>query len=186
MLQYERKFPVPPRSRRSVPLFGPSLGAVFSHSQLDTTLRHMLQWVAATQPDILDPAHVGRYSWHSFRINLACSLKHLKVEDVDIQRYCRWASSASVNTYGRFDMPEYSDMMEKAAAVHFSGAQASTLRASLPQIDNDHRYAMFHELAQSELPDDSDVASSSTLPDDVLAAADNLELQGGTGQGSSS
>ena len=77
-------------------------------------------------------------------------------------------------------------MMDKAAAVHFSGAQASTLRKSLPHIDDDHRNAMFHELAQSDLPDDTDVASSPTLPDDVLDAANNLEHQGGTNHGSSS
>lgn len=186
MLQYERRFPVPPQARRLVPLFGPSLGAVFSHSQLDTVLRHMLQWVAADQPMLLDAAHIDRYSWHSFRINLACCLKHLKAPDADIQRYCRWSSQASVDTYGRFDMPEYSDMMSRAAQVHFTGAQAATLRRSLPHIDDDHRYILFHELASIELPEDSDVAGSATLPDDVLEAADSTGHQGGICQGSSS
>ena len=83
-------------------------------------------------------------------------------------------------------MPEYADMMEKASRVHFTGAQAATLQQTLPSIDNDCQYMMLHELVSTELPDESDVASSAALPDDVLDTADSTEHQGGVGQDSAS
>ena len=54
MLTLEANFHVQSRAdRKAVPLFGPSLGAAFTHSQLDATLPLLLRKVTATRLTVI-------------------------------------------------------------------------------------------------------------------------------------
>ena len=54
VLMIEKHFPVQTRSeRKAMPLFGPSPGVAFTHSQLDALLPQLLRAVITIQPDLL-------------------------------------------------------------------------------------------------------------------------------------
>ena len=60
---------VTPPKRDSTPLFGPSPGEEFTHSQLDMALWQLLSHGAS-----VPASELHNYSVHSFRIYAACSL----------------------------------------------------------------------------------------------------------------
>ena len=149
VLCMERDFPVPDRfRRRRTPLVGPALGEAFSRAQMDSLLAGALQAVAQGHPDVLSPARVQRYSWHSFRISLACRLKALDYDDSTIMEACRWASTHSLRLYARISKREYAAMVHKASNVQIDSVQAATLWQNSPPIDDDHRFGFAERLAQ--------------------------------------
>jgi len=158
MLRMERYFPVAARAaRKAMPLFGPTAGMAFTHSQLDAVLPQMLRTVAENHPLALQLEHISRYSWHSFRIALACALKSLTlsdgtqaVTDATIQALCRWATPQSLNAYARINRSQYAGIIQKAGDVVFDSVQAATLWKQSPVIDDDARYYMMEAWATKE------------------------------------
>ena len=157
VLMLEQQFPAQSRAaRKATPLFGPTVGKSFTPSQLDHLLPQLLQVVVRLRPDLLDKAHIHRYtySWHSFRIALACALRSLslqdgsrKVSDATIQALCRWSSPQSLQVYARIDPGDYAQLLEQAGHARFNPIQAATLWAECPAIDDDSRYVFAESLA---------------------------------------
>jgi len=153
MLMMEQQFPVQSKTdRKATPLFGPSLGNAFTHSQLDHLLVDLLMVVSEKtkqdQPDLLPAEHIKRYSWHSFRIALACALKALNASDATIQALCRWASTQSLRVYARINRTDYADLVQRAGQVKFDSVQAATLWNQAPRIDDDATYIFAEAMAR--------------------------------------
>jgi hypothetical protein len=161
MLQLELQFPLQTRAeRRKHPLFGPSLGQAFSSDQLDSFLPVLLLHVANTQPQLLAASDIKRYSWHSFRIALACALKSMDVPDSTIQAMCRWASPESLKLYARMSIGQYAELLQKAERATFDSVQATGLLRQTPFIDNDHKFifnAALADLVDNHTPTPGDV-----------------------------
>ena len=154
LAQLEATFPVAASERSSTPLFRASGDAPLTHSQLDSMLAKSLHFVASTQPDLLSPDHLHRYSWHSFRRGLAMGLRKLKVPDHLIQMYCRWASPRSLEAYALLDMDQYADQIAEAEQQTFKTISGKP-DYQLPQIDDDDRHIhMAAMAAQLDMPED--------------------------------
>ena len=158
LLCMERDFAVQPRHRRRlVPLVGPVMGQSFSQAQMDTLLEGALTAVARKHPTSLPLARVSRYSWHSFRISLACRLKACgKYDDSTIQEACRWASSHSLRLYSRISKKAYADMLQDASNVQIDSVQAATLWRKCPPIDEDYRFGFVERLATHMASDEAE------------------------------
>jgi hypothetical protein len=155
MLQMEILYPVQSKAdRKRTPLFGPQLGLPFTCSQLDHFLPMVLKKVAMERPDLLPLKDICRYSWHSFRIALACAMRSLSlhdksIDDATIQTFCRWATTDSLKVYARISVQDYTDILDKASKATFNSVQAATLWRDAPFIDDDHRYGFMEGLANT-------------------------------------
>jgi hypothetical protein len=160
ILLMEMEHPVYGRDQRKlVPLFGPVLGESFTHSQVDLYLPRLLQAVCVSHPHLLQAEHIRRYSWHSFRIALACALRSMMladgsrgVTDETIQALCRWATPTSLKAYARLDGLQYANLLTEASKVRFNNIQAASLWKEAPLIDDDHRYELVEQLALTAVP----------------------------------
>ena len=103
----ERAFPVYDLARQNVPLFANDSGGPFTHSQLEKFLSSALAFLVPME-------HVKDYSWHSFRIYLACALDKAKCPHDKIKRICRWISDESLFTYIRPGAEMYEEWLPKA------------------------------------------------------------------------
>jgi hypothetical protein len=81
-----------------------------------------------------------KYSWHSYRITLACKLLHNGVDDSIIQRICRWETSESIKVYGRLKAPQYMDIITAAKGVRLDSISAEPLMRRMPQLDEHVRW----------------------------------------------
>jgi len=107
----ELSFPVPHLSRDSYPLIpiGHAKRA-WTESELRTTFKAALSTVV--------PAHEAKlYSWHSFRVYLACAMQTLGCSDSQVQAFVRWRSAKSVPYYQQLGRSQYEDMMRRVALV---------------------------------------------------------------------
>ena len=146
-LKMEIAFPVQRREdRMRIPLVGPAFGEAFSSGQLDGIFKAMMQTVAALHPTELYVAWLDRYSWHSFRISLACRLRP-HCDDSTIQTLCRWATPTSMKLYARLGRSQYSSLLDRAETVDLDAVQAATLWRSCPHIDDDHHFEFAADLA---------------------------------------
>ena len=164
MLQLELQYPVQQRSqRKSTPLFGPTMGQAFTHSRLDHLLHKLLQKVSEMHPTILPVQAIGRYSWHSYRIGLACALRAItlrdgsKVSDGTIQAMVRWATPQSLQAYARMGRQDYADLIDQSRRVVLDSVQAASLWQTAPHCDDDHLYEYLDKV--------KDLIASATDPD---------------------
>jgi len=145
LAQMEMDFPVLPAMRSSIPLFFESFerGIVtpFMPQTLDAALRLMLS-------HLVGPAQASRYSWHSFRITLACSLMAANYPEGVIQRMCRWKSVESLKAYARLDSATYMETLAKVRQVRLEQTQTSRLLTQIPQINADGQW----QLIQANIP----------------------------------
>jgi hypothetical protein len=118
----ELAFPVSGPQRRDTPLFVEGDGRPFKPSSLDTVLKHMLRLLVPSDK-------VSSYSWHSFRITLACSLLKAGASARQIQALCRWQSDRSLQIYARLGASDYGDLLDKANGVDISQVNISQLPA---------------------------------------------------------
>jgi hypothetical protein len=102
----ELERPVPAHLKRETPLFVQSDGKPISATTYDSILRSALKALA--------PEDKHRYSWHSFRIHLACSLKEAGVPDYEIQALCRWQTMESLRIYARLNATTYTGFLDRA------------------------------------------------------------------------
>ena len=113
--------PVEPGQMKSTPLF--SAGPTFEpmrHHDLDDSLKALVH-------DAFGAALAGNYSWHSFRIGLACALLAAGAPESTILALCRWRSPASLRVYARLSFDEYTSWLEAAEAQHVQAIQGPNL-----------------------------------------------------------
>ena len=84
-----------------------------------------------------------RRKWLRVRISQST---HLDVDDATIQALCRWATTRSIEIYGRLSKAQYADYVEAAGSATFDSIQARTLWTECPTIDNDDRYAFLESI----------------------------------------
>ena len=123
--ELELEVPCRGAARDATPLFTDEDGSPFTHGQLDHLLNELLK--AA-----FGPQRAAVYSWHSFRIGLACALHAAGCSDGHIQLICRWASPESLKIYRRVGASEnafWCDRAEKAVIDSLN-------MANIPIVDN--------------------------------------------------
>ena len=139
---------VPPQRRRSSPLFvsdanGTPMGANLADQLLKGLLEQAIESIERR----------SRYSWHSFRIGLACALLAAGASPQTIQALCRWKSVESLAIYARLGPEDYGDWLQKARRANVTAIQTT----SLPPID-DHSYAAFLAQITDEISPVEDTA----------------------------
>ena len=92
-------------------------------SFLRKALRALLLW-------FLSPEQADWYSWHSFRVGLACALLAAGAPDSIILASCRWRSTASLRIYARLNREVYGQWLDNADGQSLSSVQG----ANLPQL----------------------------------------------------
>lgn len=123
----ELTFPVAPAARKEVPLFCVARDhAPLRHKSLDDILHALLV-------EALGTTRAKRYSFHSFRIALACELLAANASTELIQALCRWRSDASIKLYARLNPEDYAHWIMAAADQEAT----SILASNLPTIDAD-------------------------------------------------
>lgn len=160
MIMQEIAFPATNRDqRKATPAYGPTMGVAFTCAQLDKLLPDLLRAVADLKPTVLRHEHIPRYSWHSFRIGLACRLRNSKrsdgsrkYDDETIQALCRWATPLSIKVYGRLSRSHYAEILEEVGGMALDQAQTATLWQECPWIDDDHQYEFLHGLQMDLQP----------------------------------
>jgi hypothetical protein len=131
--QLELSWPVSGPERRATPLFAGDDSKAFTASTLDTVLRNMLCTMMTTKE-----AHA--FSWHSFRIFLACSLLSAGASGSQIQALCRWQSDRSLRVYARLACTDYAALLQRANGQDIG--QINTAR--LPALDEANFVQQLH------------------------------------------
>ena len=114
------------RSLGSTPLFGPSCGAEFTHSQVDRAFFLLLEHGGGvTRASLTD------YSVHSFRIFLCCALFNADCPRALIKRLLRWRGDESLDVYGRTDDHVWAKWLDGTLGALVD----SSVVGRLPQVD---------------------------------------------------
>ena len=95
---------------------------------------------------VLPPPERVKFSWHSFRIGLACALLAKGAQPELIQAMCRWKSTQSLIIYARLNPETYGSWVMKAHTATVSSIQT----ANLPAFDDAACAAVLAQLADSE------------------------------------
>ena len=91
----------------------------------------------------MSKSEASRYSWHSFRIGLACALLAKGARPELTQALCRWKSPESLVIYARLNAEAYGDWVLSALSARISSVQT----ANLPPIDDADCAALPTEVA---------------------------------------
>ena len=124
----ELTIPVTASARPMTPLISPDGVTAFTGSQLDSVLKSLL-----LRPSGVGAAAAGRYSWHSARIYLACSLLAAGATSAQIQALCRWQTEDSLRIYARLNPQHYRALLDAAGRADVS----SVTTASLPPLSDE-------------------------------------------------
>ena len=112
--------------RGSTPLFTTDDGKAFTGYFLDRLLRLMLTLIVGA-------TEATKYSWHSFRIFLACALMASGATSAQIQAMCRWRSDEALAIYARTNRSAYCAMLKRALYANIDSIRTS----NLPDIDEE-------------------------------------------------
>ena len=93
--------------RRTTPLFMDNQARPTTGNEADKWILKALAAVKST----------AKYSWHSFRVALACSLLASNASHSEIQALCRWQSEASLRIYARMPQPHYHSLLRACTPV---------------------------------------------------------------------
>ena len=116
----------PTNDRAKEPLISPDGLKPFAAAYLDRLLPRLLT-------PIVGAARAKLYSWHSFRIMLACALLASGATRGMIQALCRWQSEESLNIYARLNATTYCSWIQRmlrADILSVSAANLPTLSSS--------------------------------------------------------
>ena len=138
MAQMELEFMVRGKDRESTPLF--TTKAVANKPVKFADVEGLLRPLLVVSGGCLEEEAI-LYSWHSFRIFLACALKAAGTSDADTQVMLRWKSAASLHAYVRMDQEDQIALLEAGlqAGIKIDVRQA----ANLPELDD---YFLGHAL----------------------------------------
>ena len=149
--------PVATQDLRCTPLFTMSRrGEPLGYNFLSTVLTALL-------PSVVPAEQISNYSWHSFRIGLACALRAAKAPDWVLLALLRWRSPSSIPGYGRVSFETAASWLDQAAVQEASSLQATNLPYTvsaprdipLPNALSDEAYSYLdHALSQSLLSSD--------------------------------
>ena len=113
--------PVPAGRLRATPLFtSTSLFEPMRHRDLDCSLHALLVVVFGAQG-------AEKYSWHSFRVGLACALLAAGAPESTILALCRWRSASSLRVYARISFEDYTSWLRRAEAEDVRAIQGPNL-----------------------------------------------------------
>ena len=106
-------------------------GTPFTKTQVDAGLKDMIKRV-------IPEAQRSKFSFHSYRIWLACALDRANCPPSKIKRILRWISDEALNTYVRDGEKMYGTWLDAAADSTVQTVQTSnlpSLEAILQHID---------------------------------------------------
>ena len=69
----------------------------------------------------------GMYSWHSFRVGLACALLAAGAPESTILALCRWRAASSLRVYARITFEDYTSWLRRAEAEDVRAIQGPNL-----------------------------------------------------------
>jgi hypothetical protein len=122
----ELETPCAASDRHCTPLFADANGSAFTYAVLHAELRKLLAALYGAK-------RAAAYSWHSFRIGLACALHAADCPDAVIQLICRWANPASLKVYRQMGIEKNIYWTERAQHVVFDATRVN----NIPALDND-------------------------------------------------
>ncbi|KAL1514731.1 hypothetical protein AB1Y20_003818 [Prymnesium parvum] len=128
-------------ARRSTPLFADEHGNPFNYFTLNDWLRKLLSALVGQQA-------AAAFSWHSFRIELACLLRAAGCPDSLIQLICRWKCPESVQKYAQVGTAQNVDWLQRAHHVQFDAVRTNNMVA----LDNADAYAQLDQRAFGRAP----------------------------------
>ena len=118
-----------------MPLFCDDAGLPFTRAQLDRALDVCLRSVLHVETS-------SNYSWHSYRVTLACLLDSQGVPHDKIKKMLRWVSDEALQTYVRPNDETMAAYMDKVLRGRVSSVQARGLPHVLdpaPHLEMVHR-----------------------------------------------
>ena len=127
--ELERAAALAPAARASTPLFGPTVGAEFTHAEVEAAFFHMLHCGGGVPEAELDD-----FSIHSLRIFVACALMACGVARPVIKRLLRWRGDESLEIYARLNDDEWRAHVRSTYAARVDSTVAARL-ASIGPID---------------------------------------------------
>ena len=107
LVEQELMFPVRGVGRSDVPLFSDEKGQPFSKRQIATSFNAMLRLVVPA-------SDLKKFSFHGYRIYVACALDAAQCPPDKINRILRWISDESLRTYVRDGEQIYTKWLDKA------------------------------------------------------------------------
>ena len=110
-------------------MYGPSLGAEFTHWEVETYFEIMMLFGAG-----VTLAELLHYSIHSIRIWVACALMSKNVPRHTIKRLLRWRGDLSLEIYARLNDDELASHVASTYSAHVDSTIAGQL-ARLGTID---------------------------------------------------
>ena len=131
--------------RISRPLFMNDKGEPFTGQQVDAGLRDMLK---LNCPEVQHK----KFSFHSYRIWLACALDNVNCPPSKIKRILRWISDESLSTYCRENAEMYSAWLDRAATAEVNPVQT----CHLPSVEAILQYVDCPEQMESDYEDDDE------------------------------
>jgi hypothetical protein len=176
---YALHCPVPATELRSTPMFtyGPGLEALRRD--------FLLKVLKAALLTFMEPSLCALYSWHSFRVGLACALRAAQAPDWVILALLRWRSASSIPGYGRINYGASEAWLDAAGQQGVDSRQTASLpglhAAALVSLPNALKPGTYEFLSEAHsiasLDRDRILALASSLPatdDDEFMS----ELQG--------
>ena len=122
----ELTVPAVGQQRHMVPLISADNKQPLAAGQLDSMLQRILKRVVGN-------ANASKYSWHSARIYLACSLLAAGASVAQIQALCRWQTEDSLRVYARLNPGSYNALLTRAASADVLSVSV----ASLPPLSSE-------------------------------------------------
>ena len=122
----ELTVPAVGQQRHMVPLISADNKQPLAAGQLDSMLQRILKRVVGK-------ANASKYSWHSARIYLACSLLAAGASVAQIQALCRWQTEDSLRVYARLNPGSYNALLTRAASADVLSVSV----ASLPPLSSE-------------------------------------------------
>ena len=114
--------------RDAAPLFSSEPGVAFFRSAIDAALRDaLLCFVSADR--------ASTYSFHSWRIRLACKLRAAGCDNPTIQALVRWNTDRAIALYARYEREDYWSILQRAGRHDATSVQFT----ALPELDESHR-----------------------------------------------
>ena len=128
--------------RAATPLISPDGTQPFKGAALAALFGHMLRHVVG-------PTKAKAYSFHSFRVFLACSLLASGATAPQIMALCRWQTEESLAIYARLNPDVYSNLLERSLRADIS----SVSTANLPTFSGEDTLRELFRDADTELSD---------------------------------
>ena len=158
--------PIPADRLRATPLLSSSESLdPFRHGFLDMVLKKLLR---ATMPE----DRAALYTWHSFRIGLACSLLAANAPEHVILALCRWRSKASLRLYARLNISATARWIDDAGSAVVNSVQSP----NLPRVRRNVSEAISAEIPNALTVDHYAYLQAALIESDKLDGSQMREL----------